>query len=333
MATRGWDAGLDDVLAVSFERGPGALSAADQDDLLMSAVERLRKLPGVAAATAHEALPFRGVAVPPMSIPGRSGEPMLDGMAPFMISSTPDLLDILGIEMVKGRRFTAADERGAPVVIVSETMARAVSPGANALDKCLRIGTDPDWIPAMGPPVPPLSAPCRAVVGIARDLKRPTDQRPGERRVMHYYVPFAQIPSGPKHGVPLARAWGVLVLPKSGVDLPADVIRCAVAGERSDLPLLEVRRYVTPEDPETERWLIGTKLLMLFGALALATAAVGIHAAFAHAVANRRHEIAVRLAMGASSRDVRLMVLREGAVVDDLSPSGYWSASIFKRSA
>jgi putative ABC transport system permease protein len=54
---------------------------------------------------------------------------------------------------------------------------------------------------------------------------------------------------------------------------------------------------------------------LLFGALALATAAVGLHAAFAHAVAQRQHEMAIRLVVGASQRDVRLMVLREGAVL------------------
>lgn len=60
---------------------------------------------------------------------------------------------------------------------------------------------------------------------------------------------------------------------------------------------------------------MGMKLLLLFGALALATAAVGIHAAFAQAVAQRRHEVAVRLAVGASRRDVLLMVFGEGAVI------------------
>ena len=316
MPFRHQDARLDDVLVVSPARGPGSLSPSDQDDVLTSAVERVRMLPGVAAATVFSVLPFRGVMVPPISIPG-GGEPRLDGELPYMIASTPEFLEILGIEIVQGRRFTAADESGPPVVIVSETMARAVWPGASALGNCIRIGFDPAWDPAtaIGPPVPPASAPCRAVVGIARDLKRPSDRRPGEKRIMHYYVPFAQTPFAPPRMVPWARASGLLVLQDSGVDTPVDAIRRAVVGRRDDLPLLEIHRYATPEDPETARWLIGTKLLLLFGSLALATAAVGIHAAFAHAVAHRRHEIAVRLALGASRRDVRLMVLREGAAV------------------
>jgi ABC-type antimicrobial peptide transport system permease subunit len=107
----------------------------------------------------------------------------------------------------------------------------------------------------------------------------------------------------------------LLVRHSSAHDTPAESIRRAVVDGRGDLPFVEVRPYATPPDARLAPWLIGTKLLLLFGALALATAAVGIHAAFAHAVAERRHEMAVRLAVGASGRRVRLMLLREGAAV------------------
>ena len=76
-----------------------------------------------------------------------------------------------------------------------------------------------------------------------------------------------------------------------------------------------LRPYSTSRSAGFGKWLVGTKLLLLLGALALATAAVGIHAAFAHSVAERRHEMAIRLAVGASRRRVLLMMLREGAAV------------------
>jgi hypothetical protein len=90
--------------------------------------------------------------------------------------------------------------------------------------------------------------------------------------------------------------------------------RRAVADGRDNLPFLEVRRFVALQGPGLAHWLMGTKLLLI-GALALATAAVGIHAAFAHSVGRRTREIAVRLAVGASAHDVLLMVLREGVAV------------------
>ena len=68
------------------------------------------------------------------------GEPRLDGQLPNLIESTPETFDILQIEIVQGRGLTPRDDRGAPVVVVSETMARAVWPGGRALGKCIRIG-------------------------------------------------------------------------------------------------------------------------------------------------------------------------------------------------
>ena len=97
----------------------------------------------------------------------------------------PGLFDILQIDIVQGRRFTAEDDRGAPVAIVSETMARVAWPGTSAIGKCFRIG----W--------PPETAPCREIVGIARDWRRASSCGAGGRRPMHYYVPLSQSPSLP----------------------------------------------------------------------------------------------------------------------------------------
>ncbi len=300
---------LDDVVVAEFERGPRTMSPSEQEDLLTSAVDRVRALPGVAAATVFFVLPFHNVMAPPIDIPGR-GEPRVDGELPFLIESTPELLDILRIDMVQGRRFTAADDRGAPpVAIVSEAMARAVWPGVSALGKCIRIGVDPAWDPrtATRPPTPPTSAPCREVVGVARDWQTPTDRPAAARPITHYYVPFAQGLSVPD----LPRVSGLLLRQESGFDLPTDAIRRTVTGG-TDLPFLEMHKYVELQRPRLEHWLMGTKLMSLFGALALATAAAGIYAAFAHSMVQRRHEIAVRLAVGASRGNVLLMVLREG---------------------
>jgi putative ABC transport system permease protein len=246
-----------------------------------------------------------------------AGEPRVDGELPFLIESTPELLDILRVEVIQGRRFTALDGANAPpVAIVSRAMARAVWPGVSALGKCIRIGLDPDWDPrrARRPPTPPTSAPCREIVGVARDWQPPADSPPGARRIAHYYVPFAQGLQRPP-SMALPRVSGLLVRQESGFDLPADEIRGAVADGKDHLPFLEIRPFAALQGSRLVHWLMGTKLLLLFGALALATAAVGIHAAFAHSVAQRRHEIAVRLAVGAPRGEVLLMVLRQGALV------------------
>ena len=306
MAGQNHDARLADVLIVSFDDGPGA--RRDQDQLLTHALDRVRKMPGVDAATLFSALPFRAIHRPPISVPG-VGEPRLDGQLPNLIESTPESFDILQIEIVEGRGLAPHDDRGAPVVVVSETMARAVWPGGRAIGNCIRIG----WGVSAGVPAPPASAPCREVVGIARDWRR--ERRPGEPRYMHYYVSIAQSLQLPPWMVPGPLAEGLLIRKRAGIDLPAEEIRAAVTGGRTDLPFVDVQPYAANEGPRLQHWVIGTQLLLLFGALALATAAMGMYAAFAHSVAERRQEIAVRLAVGASRQRVLMMMLREGTMV------------------
>jgi putative ABC transport system permease protein len=305
---------LDDVVVAEFARGPRSMGAAERDDHMTSAVERVQGLPGVASASVFSVLPFHNVMAPPIDVPG-VGEPRVHGEPPLMVESTPELLDILRIAIVQGRPFTAADDQSAaPVAIVSEAMARAVWPGVSALGKCIRIGHNPSWDPRTSrrPPTPPASAPCREVVGIARDWQQPPGLPPGAWQVSYYYVPWAQ---SPPSGFGDPRVSGLLLRRESGVEVSADAIRRAIAAGRNDLAFLEVRSYAALQGPSLVHWFMGARLLLLFGALALATAAVGIHAAFAHAIAERRHEVAVRLAVGASRRDVLLMVLREGSAV------------------
>jgi putative ABC transport system permease protein len=304
---------LVDVLLVTFDDGPG--SVRDQDQLLTDAIDRLRKVAGVESTTTFAALPVGGaIHRPPISVPG-VGEPRLDGTPPSLIELTPESFDILRIEVVQGRRFTADDDRGAPVVIVNETMARAVWPGTTAIGKCLRIGFSPiDRGISKGPPGPPATAPCREVVGIARDWRRPSSRGRGERRQMFYYVPFSQALSLPPWMLQGPRAEGLLVK-QADVAASPEQIRLAVTGGRTDLPFVDVRSYASLNGPRRSHWLIGTQLLLIFGALALATAALGLSAAFAHAVAERRQEIAVRLAVGASRQRVLLMMLCEGTTI------------------
>ena len=111
------------------------------------------------------------------------------------------------------------------------------------------------------------------------------------------------------------RAEGLLVRKQADIEASTEQIRLAVTGGRTDLPFVDVQSYASLNGPRLSHWLIGTQLLLIFGALALATAALGLYAAFAHSVAERRQEIAVRLAVGASRQRVLLMMLFEGTAV------------------
>ena len=176
---------LSDVVLVGFEPGPNPV--AGQAELLRAALERIRQMPGVDAATVIQSMPFAGHHVPPIGVPGMVEPPSVNGQLPYLIAATPEFLRILGIDIAQGRAFTGDDERGAPVVIVNQTMARTVWPGESALGKCIRIGFDPSFDPftATGPPGPPTNVPCREVVGVSRDVRqRSVVPGGGEDRLM-----------------------------------------------------------------------------------------------------------------------------------------------------
>jgi ABC-type antimicrobial peptide transport system permease subunit len=101
----------------------------------------------------------------------------------------------------------------------------------------------------------------------------------------------------------------------AGPEALAAPIRRIVTGGRADLPFLQVRRYPDLLERQMRPWRQGTTLFAMFGALALAVAAVGLYAAFAHSVGERRREMAVRLAIGARPRRVLLLILREAGVL------------------
>ncbi len=94
-----------------------------------------------------------------------------------------------------------------------------------------------------------------------------------------------------------------------------DPIRRLVTSGRSDLPFLSVRPYSGLLERQMRPWRLGTILLSLFGALALGVAAMGLYAAFTHVVHERRHEMAIRLSVGATPSNVLTLILREAATL------------------
>ena len=301
---------MEGVVVVQFEQGP---TVRNRSEIFAAAIDQIRALPGVEAVSVIDTVPFTGFNVPPISVPGHPEPPRVGRQLPFLIASTPELLKILDVKVVEGRTFTAADDRGAPVVIVNQTMARLVWPGESAVGKCIRIGFDPDFDPefSTGPPTPSAKVPCREVIGVARDTRQrsvvPTDN---EAHLMQYFVPFSQEPR-PPFGPPESPIRGLMLRTSASLDAIAQPIRRLVVGQRTDLPFVSVVPYGQMLDRQLRPWRLGTTLLGLFSALALGVAAVGLYASFAHAVAERRREMAIRLAIGARPGGVLVMVLRE----------------------
>jgi predicted lysophospholipase L1 biosynthesis ABC-type transport system permease subunit len=153
--------------------------------------------------------------------------------------------------------------------------------------------------------------PCREVVGVTRDVRqRSILPDGGEDRLMQYFVPFSQVPDPPFAPNP-THIRGLLLHVSGDPSRLLSTIRRLVVAGRTDLPYVRVRPYEQLLERQMRPWTTGTRLLGLFSALALVVVAVGLYAAFAHAVSDRGREMAIRMAVGARPVSVLALVLRE----------------------
>jgi predicted permease len=278
----------DSVLVVSLKRRDVKLDSAQTRELRVRLVAAATTVPGIRHATLQQSVPFGGMSSWPIAVEGIDSVRQL-GQFEFNAVS-PGYFATMGTRILRGRGFDDGDAAGErPVLVVSESMGKTLWRGQDPLDKCMRIG------------IPPATAPCRYVVGIAEDIHArgfgPQD------RDFYYYLPAAQWHQ--QEGGLFVRAAGD---PRSAIE----PLRRRLQEEMPGSSYVTVARLGDLVDAQSRSWVMGATVFTAFGALALILAAVGLYSVIAYTVAQRRQELAVRLALGAVLGDIVRLVVGEG---------------------
>jgi len=274
-------------LTLSFELEPHGYDKTRGEEFMRQLLERVAALPGVQSVSAVNYLPLgqRNVNAVVFA-PGREQRVEEPGLQIISLN----YFGTMGMTLLRGRDFTAADTASAPrVAVINEALAARLFPGEDALGKQLR--------------VPNREEIAYEVVGIAKDSAY---HSLGEAPRAVLYRPFAQEYSPTMN----------LVVRAAGDPPPlVAALRREVNSLDPSLPTQDVRTLREQVIAALEPARLGTLAISAFGLLGLFLAAVGIYGVMSYAVARRTHEIGVRMALGARRFDVLKLIVRQGATL------------------
>lgn len=295
----GTDPRMDPSDLLTFGLSLPSATYSEREDLVggyQAILEDLESIPGVVSVAATTNLPFTGTGQWDFQLDDRP--PRQEGEVAWNAGISHiagDFFATLGIPVLEGRGFGAADREDGPLVaIVSESMAGRYWPGESPIGKRMGYEMAEDSVPWM------------TVVGLVPDpVTGGLDREP----YPHVYVPHAQggistyfLPAS------MQIALRTSVAPESVV--PA--VRERMTDFDRDLPLYAVSTMTDVMAASYAGHRVTTNLLGIFGIIALVLATVGIYGVISYSVAGRTREIGVRVALGAERNEITRLILAEG---------------------
>ena len=259
---------------------------AQQAEFARELLERVQAMPSVESAAVSNSLPMQStfMLIMPLQIEGRE---LASDTRISVRAVSGDYFRTMQIPLLRGRDFSATDVGQKSVAIINREMAERFWPGS-----------DPTGVRIVLEKAGP-----RTIIGVVGDVKSSSLDTDAESEL---YLPFAEQPA-PDVG---------LVLRSSGdPQLLTANIRTAVRQIDANQPVAEVATMQAVIEEFYDRPRFNFMLFGAFATLALTLSIVGIFALVSHSVTSRRHEIGIRMALGAQRRNVLFLFMRDGVLV------------------